>query len=231
VAVSFIGGGNRSTQRKPPTCRNSLTNLITKCYIEYTSPWVGFELTPLVVIGTDCTFSCKSNYHTTTTVPSTLRKPNRKRLIDWCLAPTLAIHVFKLCRGVNANGKVVRFNTWIYCMHKKKNSEYIKGCVWSFWYFKSYWTVTIGTTFWRPPYCQQSALSKWLLFNAKCGQHCAMFKLVVVNTFQYKFPWKSINRDKIIEDMVMFQPLSYSRNSYVNRVTITVFITILEQNR
>jgi hypothetical protein len=29
VAVSFIGGRNRSTRRKPPTCRKSLTNFIT----------------------------------------------------------------------------------------------------------------------------------------------------------------------------------------------------------
>jgi len=29
--------------------------------------WVGFELTTLVVIGTDCIGSCKSNYHTITT--------------------------------------------------------------------------------------------------------------------------------------------------------------------
>jgi hypothetical protein len=29
VAVSFIVGGNRSTWRKPPTCRKSLTNFIT----------------------------------------------------------------------------------------------------------------------------------------------------------------------------------------------------------
>jgi hypothetical protein len=29
VAVSFIGGGNLSTQRKPPTCRKSLTNFTT----------------------------------------------------------------------------------------------------------------------------------------------------------------------------------------------------------
>jgi hypothetical protein len=29
VDVSFIGGGNRSTRRKPPTCRKSLTNFIT----------------------------------------------------------------------------------------------------------------------------------------------------------------------------------------------------------
>jgi len=33
----------------------------------------GFEVTTLVVIGTDCTGSCKSNYHmiTTTTAPRT----------------------------------------------------------------------------------------------------------------------------------------------------------------
>ena len=29
VAVSFIGGENRRTQRKSPTCRKSLTNFIT----------------------------------------------------------------------------------------------------------------------------------------------------------------------------------------------------------
>jgi len=29
VAVSFIVGGNRSTQRKPPTCRKPLSNFIT----------------------------------------------------------------------------------------------------------------------------------------------------------------------------------------------------------
>jgi hypothetical protein len=29
VAVSFIGGRNRNTRRKPPTCRKSLTNFIT----------------------------------------------------------------------------------------------------------------------------------------------------------------------------------------------------------
>jgi hypothetical protein len=46
----FIGEGNRSIQRKPLTCRKSLTNCITYCCIKYTS---GFELTTLVVIGTD----------------------------------------------------------------------------------------------------------------------------------------------------------------------------------
>ena len=29
IAVCFIGGGNRNTQRKPPTCRTTLTNFIS----------------------------------------------------------------------------------------------------------------------------------------------------------------------------------------------------------
>ena len=33
----------------------------------YTSPWAGFKLTTLVVIGTDCICSCKFNYHDFTT--------------------------------------------------------------------------------------------------------------------------------------------------------------------
>ena len=48
----------------PPICRKSLTNFITECCIEYTSQWAGFEFTTLVVIGTDCIGSCKSNCHT-----------------------------------------------------------------------------------------------------------------------------------------------------------------------
>ena len=47
VVVNFIGGGNQSTRRKPPTCRKSLTSFIIVLY--------GVHLTTLVVIGTDCT--------------------------------------------------------------------------------------------------------------------------------------------------------------------------------
>ena len=36
--------------------------------MEYASPWVGFKLTTLVVIGFNCIGSCKSNYHTITTM-------------------------------------------------------------------------------------------------------------------------------------------------------------------
>ena len=71
MAVSIIGGGNRSIRRKTLTCRKSLTNFITQCCIEQSAPCAGFELTTLVVIGSVCTGSCKSNYHTimTTTAP------------------------------------------------------------------------------------------------------------------------------------------------------------------
>jgi hypothetical protein len=64
MVVSIIAGGNRSIWGKPQTCCKSLTNFITKCCIE-------FKITMLVVIGTDCTCSCKSNYHpiATTTNP------------------------------------------------------------------------------------------------------------------------------------------------------------------
>jgi len=41
-------------------CYKSLTNFITL-------PWVDFDLTTLVVIGTDCIDSYKSNYQTITT--------------------------------------------------------------------------------------------------------------------------------------------------------------------
>jgi hypothetical protein len=43
VAVSFIGGGNRSTWRKSPICRKSLTNFIkidtSSTHIHYHSPY------------------------------------------------------------------------------------------------------------------------------------------------------------------------------------------------
>ena len=63
VVVSFIGGGNRKTGRKPPT-------------LSHNAVWSRFQLTTTVpvVIGTDCIDSCKSNYLTimTTTVPTEL---------------------------------------------------------------------------------------------------------------------------------------------------------------
>ena len=40
-------------------------------------PWTGFELKTLVVIGTDCIGSCKSNYHT---IVTTTASQNRRYL-------------------------------------------------------------------------------------------------------------------------------------------------------
>ena len=80
VAVSFSGGGNRSARRKPLICCKSLTKLYHIMLYRYTSPWTGFKLTTLVVIGSDCTGSCKSNYHmitiTTTAAPITPLVPS-----------------------------------------------------------------------------------------------------------------------------------------------------------
>jgi hypothetical protein len=60
-------GGNRKTRRKLSTLPQVTDKFITLCCIEYTSPWTGFKLITLVVIGSDCTGSWKSNYHTITT--------------------------------------------------------------------------------------------------------------------------------------------------------------------
>ena len=82
--VSFVFGVNISAVSwqsvllveeffKPSTCHKSLTNVIIKCCIDYTSPWTGFELTTNVVIGTDYTGSCKFNYCTITRDYSSLK--------------------------------------------------------------------------------------------------------------------------------------------------------------
>jgi hypothetical protein len=52
----------------------TLINFITYCCVEYTSPWMGFEPTTLVVIGTDCTGSCKFNYHISLQAPIILQQ-------------------------------------------------------------------------------------------------------------------------------------------------------------
>jgi hypothetical protein len=55
--------------RKPPTCHKSLTNFYHIMLYRIHFVWAGFELTTLVVIGTDCIGICKSNYHTIMTAP------------------------------------------------------------------------------------------------------------------------------------------------------------------
>ena len=69
--VIFIDGENRSSRRKPPTYRKSLTK---RYHIEYASLSAGFEFTTLVEIGTDCTRSYRSNYHSITTTTTLMQK-------------------------------------------------------------------------------------------------------------------------------------------------------------
>ena len=63
LSVNFIGGGNRKTRKKTPAFNKSLTNF--RHIVVSSTP--RHERTMLLVIGTDRTGSCKSNYHTITT--------------------------------------------------------------------------------------------------------------------------------------------------------------------
>ena len=55
----------------------------------YTLPWVRFEITTLVVIGTDCIGSCKSNYYAITTMMS----PSSR----WVQASVIKLLKTRLC--------------------------------------------------------------------------------------------------------------------------------------
>jgi hypothetical protein len=73
VEETRVPGENHQPYIKTLT---NLYHIILYWEFEYISPWLawaGFELTTLMVIGTDCIGSCKSNYNTITATTASLR--------------------------------------------------------------------------------------------------------------------------------------------------------------
>jgi hypothetical protein len=88
-----------------PAKTTDLWQVTDKLYqIMYTSPWSRFKLTTSVVIGTDCTGSCKFNYHsiTTKTAPNVESRRSyisvlgyRICLFMWCFY--LILELYRQC--------------------------------------------------------------------------------------------------------------------------------------
>jgi hypothetical protein len=104
-------GGQFYCWRKPeyPEKTTDLSQVTDNLYyiiwcIEYNSPWTGFELTILVVIGTDYIGSCKSNYHTitSTTTPQQFYQYQQKHhdILRWKSNPGLGQQ--QKCFGVKS---------------------------------------------------------------------------------------------------------------------------------
>jgi len=62
VAISFIGGVNRSIRSKTTDLLQITDKLYHIMFIDYISPWTGFDLTSLILTGTDYTGSCKYDH-------------------------------------------------------------------------------------------------------------------------------------------------------------------------
>jgi len=80
--------------------------------IEYTSAWTGFELTTLVVIGTDCICSYKSNYYAITTTTASCHGLECE--IEQYLPNTHHVHLSmrnQACRVFNE--RLREFEYWI----------------------------------------------------------------------------------------------------------------------
>jgi hypothetical protein len=62
---------------------------------DYISPWSGFELTTLVVIGIDCIGSGKSNYHTITTTTAPFHKCDLTKIALFKTGTNITLYLFQ----------------------------------------------------------------------------------------------------------------------------------------
>jgi len=106
-------------ENNPPATSHFNTYFIALCFIEYTSPWAGFEPTTLVVIYTDYIDSGKSNCHTITTMtaPILIKKIFYSICSRWNYLWT------KRKNSINCTVKLLRhiFNLYVICHHLVSN--------------------------------------------------------------------------------------------------------------
>jgi hypothetical protein len=101
--------------------------------VPHTSPWTWFEFTTLVVIGTDCTGSCKSNYHTITTTTvssmsrfSSINLPIIDKTVDYVCS---VYHITRVSysHSTESRNKTQFYNLCIYDRQVEHCIHYI-GC-------------------------------------------------------------------------------------------------------
>ena len=106
MAVSYIGGGNRSIRRKPATCRKWLTNVITLLHRVHLVMW---GIRTLVVLDTDCTIHMIS----TTMAPAFIQTRIHSQ----------SIHAYHMVVMLFIGNKKKRKMTKIHNWHKKKGLQ------------------------------------------------------------------------------------------------------------
>jgi hypothetical protein len=97
----------------------------TWSHIDYASPWPRFELRTLVVIGTDCTGSYKSNYHTITATTEILLKVALNTINQLSLNQSTNTRYFLLYQLLSTSRRFVPLCVWIFpgdCQRKTKKT-------------------------------------------------------------------------------------------------------------
>jgi hypothetical protein len=96
-------------------------------------PWTGFKLTALVVIDTDCTGSCKSNYYTIMSMMATTWNYNyvyiKQNLMLNVTFNSISVISWELCFTLHWINGIIRNNK---CIFTKLNAVFIfKAAAWT----------------------------------------------------------------------------------------------------